>query len=55
MRVVVAEDNALLRDGIVLVLGDHEIDVVAAVIDRHCRSIRDWGAVWRGRSPRMAS
>jgi DNA-binding NarL/FixJ family response regulator len=31
MRVVVAEDNALLRDGIVLVLGDHEIDVVAAV------------------------
>jgi DNA-binding NarL/FixJ family response regulator len=31
MRVVVAEDNALLRDGIVLVLGDHDIDVVAAV------------------------
>src|SRR6187549_3185977 len=31
MRVVVAEDNVLLRDGIVLVLGDHEIDVVAAV------------------------
>ncbi len=31
MRVVVAEDNALLRDGIVLVLRDHDIDVVAAV------------------------
>ena len=31
MRVIVAEDNALLRDGIVLVLRDHNIDVVAAV------------------------
>jgi DNA-binding NarL/FixJ family response regulator len=31
MRVIVAEDNALLRDGIVLVLRDHDIDVVAAV------------------------
>jgi DNA-binding NarL/FixJ family response regulator len=30
MRVVLAEDNALLRDGIVLVLADHDIDVVAA-------------------------
>jgi DNA-binding NarL/FixJ family response regulator len=33
MRVIVAEDNALLRDGIVLVLRDHGIDVVAAVND----------------------
>jgi DNA-binding NarL/FixJ family response regulator len=31
MRVVVAEDSAVLRDGIVLVLRDHDIDVVAAV------------------------
>jgi DNA-binding NarL/FixJ family response regulator len=31
MRVIVAEDNALLRDGIVLVLRDHNIDVVKAV------------------------
>ncbi|HZA87024.1 MAG TPA: response regulator transcription factor [Acidimicrobiales bacterium] len=31
MRVIVAEDNALLRDGIVLVLRDHDIDVVGAV------------------------
>jgi len=31
MRVIVAEDNVLLRDGIVLVLRDHDIDVVAAV------------------------
>jgi DNA-binding NarL/FixJ family response regulator len=31
MRVIVAEDNALLRDGIVLELRDHDIDVVAAV------------------------
>jgi len=31
MRVIVAEDNVLLRDGIVLVLRDHHIDVVAAV------------------------
>jgi DNA-binding NarL/FixJ family response regulator len=31
MRVIVAEDNALLRDGIVLVMRDHDIDVVAAV------------------------
>jgi DNA-binding NarL/FixJ family response regulator len=31
MRVIDAEDNALLRDGIVLVLRDHDIDVVAAV------------------------
>lgn len=31
MRVVVAEDNALLRDGIVLVLRDHDIEVIAAV------------------------
>jgi DNA-binding NarL/FixJ family response regulator len=30
MRVIVAEDNALLRDGIVLVLREHNIDVVAA-------------------------
>ena len=28
---IVAEDNALLRDGIVLVLRDHNIDIVAAV------------------------
>jgi DNA-binding NarL/FixJ family response regulator len=31
MRVIVAEDNALLRDGIALVLRDHDIDVVTAV------------------------
>ena len=31
MRVIVAEDNALLRDGIVLVMRDHDIDIVAAV------------------------
>jgi DNA-binding NarL/FixJ family response regulator len=31
MRVVIAEDNALLRDGTALVLADNDIDVVAAV------------------------
>lgn len=31
MRVVLAEDNTLLRDGITLVLADHGIDVVGAV------------------------
>ena len=31
MRVIVAEDSALLRDGIVLLLREHAIDVVAAV------------------------
>jgi DNA-binding NarL/FixJ family response regulator len=31
MRVVLAEDNALLRDGIVLLLVEHDIEVVAAV------------------------
>jgi DNA-binding NarL/FixJ family response regulator len=31
MRVVIAEDNPLLRDGIALILNDHDIDVVAAV------------------------
>jgi DNA-binding NarL/FixJ family response regulator len=31
MRVVLAEDNPLLRDGIVLVLTEHDIDVAAAV------------------------
>jgi DNA-binding NarL/FixJ family response regulator len=31
MRVVLAEDNPLLRDGIALILADHDIDVVAAV------------------------
>lgn len=31
VRVVLAEDNALLRDGLVLVLADHDIDVIAAV------------------------
>jgi DNA-binding NarL/FixJ family response regulator len=31
VRVTIAEDNALLRDGITLVLGDHDIEVVAAV------------------------
>lgn len=29
MRVIVAEDNALLRDGIALVLAEHDIEVVA--------------------------
>lgn len=33
MRVVVAEDSAVLRDGIVLVLREHDIEVVAAVDD----------------------
>jgi DNA-binding NarL/FixJ family response regulator len=33
MRVVVAEDNALLRRGVVLLLGEHDIEVVAAVAD----------------------
>jgi DNA-binding NarL/FixJ family response regulator len=31
MRVVLAEDNALLRDGIVLLLVEHDIEVVASV------------------------
>ena len=31
MRTVIAEDNALLRDGITLLLGEYDIDVVAAV------------------------
>jgi DNA-binding NarL/FixJ family response regulator len=31
VRVIVAEDSAVLRDGIVLVLREHDIDVVAAV------------------------
>ncbi|GAB1641603.1 response regulator transcription factor [Krasilnikovia sp. MM14-A1259] len=31
MRTVIAEDNPLLRDGIRLLLGEHGIDVVAAV------------------------
>ncbi|MEV4639080.1 response regulator transcription factor [Actinoplanes sp. NPDC049548] len=33
MRVVIAEDNPLLRDGIVLLLGEHDIEVTAAVAD----------------------
>ncbi|GIM90873.1 response regulator transcription factor [Paractinoplanes toevensis] len=33
MRVVIAEDNPLLRDGIVLLLGEHGIEVAAAVSD----------------------
>jgi DNA-binding NarL/FixJ family response regulator len=33
VRVVIAEDNALLRDGVALVLADSGIDVVAAVGD----------------------
>jgi DNA-binding NarL/FixJ family response regulator len=33
MRVVIAEDNPLLRDGIVLLLGEHDIEVAAAVSD----------------------
>jgi DNA-binding NarL/FixJ family response regulator len=33
MRVVVAEDNPLLRDGIKLLLGEHDMTVVAAVAD----------------------
>src|SRR5881397_1640849 len=31
MRAVIAEDNPLLRDGIHLLLGEHDIEVVAAV------------------------
>ena len=33
MRVVIAEDQALLREGIVALLGDHDIEVVAQVED----------------------
>lgn len=33
MRVVIAEDNALLRDGLALLLADHGLQVVAAVAD----------------------
>jgi DNA-binding NarL/FixJ family response regulator len=33
MRVVIAEDNPLLRDGITLLLADHDIEVAAAVGD----------------------
>jgi DNA-binding NarL/FixJ family response regulator len=33
MRVVIAEDNPLLRDGITLLLGEHDMTVVAAVSD----------------------
>ena len=33
MRVVIAEDNPLLRDGITLLLGEHGIEVAAAVGD----------------------
>jgi DNA-binding NarL/FixJ family response regulator len=33
MRVVIAEDNPLLRDGIKLLLGEHDMTVVAAVSD----------------------
>jgi DNA-binding NarL/FixJ family response regulator len=31
MRTVIAEDNPLLRDGITLLLGEHDIEVLAAV------------------------
>jgi DNA-binding NarL/FixJ family response regulator len=31
VRVVIAEDNPLVRDGIALILADHDIDVVATV------------------------
>ncbi|XVV09636.1 response regulator [Actinoplanes sp. CA-131856] len=33
MRVMIAEDNPLLRDGIALLLGEHDFDVTAAVSD----------------------
>jgi DNA-binding NarL/FixJ family response regulator len=33
VKTVIAEDNPLLRDGITLLLGEHGIDVVAAVAD----------------------
>jgi DNA-binding NarL/FixJ family response regulator len=33
VRVVIAEDNPLLRDGIALLLGEHDVEVVAAVAD----------------------
>ncbi|MEV4343741.1 response regulator transcription factor [Actinoplanes sp. NPDC049596] len=33
MRVMIAEDNPLLRDGIALLLGEHDIEVTAAVPD----------------------
>ena len=33
MKVVIAEDNPLLRDGIALLLGEHGIEVAAAVAD----------------------
>ena len=31
MRVAIAEDNPILRDGITLLLGEHDVEVVAAV------------------------
>jgi len=33
MRVVIAEDNALLREGLIALLTDHDIEVVAQVDD----------------------
>jgi DNA-binding NarL/FixJ family response regulator len=33
MRVVIAEDNALLREGLIALLSDHDIEVVAQVED----------------------
>jgi DNA-binding NarL/FixJ family response regulator len=33
VRVIIAEDNPLLRDGITLLLGEHDIEVAAAVGD----------------------
>jgi DNA-binding NarL/FixJ family response regulator len=33
MRVVIAEDNALLREGLIALLSDHDIEVVAQVDD----------------------
>jgi DNA-binding NarL/FixJ family response regulator len=33
MRVVIAEDNALLREGLIALLSDHQIEVVAQVDD----------------------
>ncbi len=43
MRVVIAEDLALLRDGLTRLLRDNEIEVIAAVRDGDALSAR-WGA-----------
>jgi DNA-binding NarL/FixJ family response regulator len=36
VRVVIAEDNALLREGLIALLSDHDIEVVAQAGDADC-------------------